>query len=493
MTVDPTGTKTVRNLIDGVRLESVTGRVRERRDPADDRQVVSRYPESDAKDADAAVSAVAAGWRAWADTSPERRAAVLESAAAVLDQQRDMLVEELVREEGKTRAEATMEVSRTPANLRFYAAEALRISGQTLPTGDGSLVFTTRTPVGVVVAITPWNFPLNIPSRKLGPALAAGNGVVFKPSDVTPLLGQRLVDALLEGGLPAGAIAALHGGAEVAQALVADDRVGAVTFTGSTAVGDAIHRSVPASRRTQLEMGGKNPVLVLEDADLDRAAALIVKGGFGLSGQACTGTSRVIVHDAVHDALLERVAEKARALRVGPGLADGVDLGPLANARQKESVLGHVRRAIDDGARLVVGGPDDDTQDLSAPELAHGHYVRPTVFADVDPSSALATEEVFGPVLAFLRVGSFDEALAVADGTRFGLSASIVTADIARAMRFAREAPAGLVKVNQPTTGQAMNAPFGGIKDSSTQTSKEQAGEAMMSFYTVDRTVYLSA
>src|SRR3954471_15308312 len=221
--------RTVRNLIDGAWVESVTGRTRERRNPADTREVVSTFPESDAKDADAAVSAVAAGWQQWADTSPEQRAKVLETAAAVLEQQRDSLIEELVREEGKTRAEATMEVSRTPMNLKYYAGEAMRTAGVTLPTGDGSLVFTLRAPVGVVAAITPWNFPLTIPSRKLGPALAAGNGVVFKPSEVTPLLGQRLVDALIEGGLPGSALALVHGHADVGKALVADRRIGAVT------------------------------------------------------------------------------------------------------------------------------------------------------------------------------------------------------------------------------------------------------------------------
>jgi aldehyde dehydrogenase (NAD+) len=232
---------------------------------------------------------------------------------------------------------------------------------------------------------------------------------------------------------------------------------------------------------------------VLEDADLDRAATLIAKGAFGLSGQACTGTSRVIVHDAVHDELVERIAAKARALRVGPGLSDGVDLGPQASERQQQSVLGYIARALDAGATLVAGGPDDDSQDLTAGDLAHGLYVRPTVFTDVDPASELATQEVFGPVLAVLRVQSFEEALQVADATRFGLSAGIVTRDIGRAMTFARRVNAGLVKVNQPTTGQAMNAPFGGLKDSSTQTSKEQAGDSMMAFYTVDKTVYLSA
>jgi aldehyde dehydrogenase (NAD+) len=479
----------VSNLVDGEWVDSVTGRTLERRNPADERDLVSTFPESDAKDAGAAVTGVRAGWHAWAEKTPEQRGAVLERAAAVLEGQRATLVEELVREEGKTRAEATMEVSRTPMNLRFYAGEALRTTGQTIPSSDGSLLFTSRGPVGVVAAITPWNFPLNIPSRKLGPALAAGNGVVFKPSEVTPLMGNRMVEALLEAGLPAGAIAVLHGGAEVSRALVADDRLDAITFTGSTAVGESIHAVVRASQRTQLEMGGKNPMVVLEDADLDRAATLIAKGAFGLAGQACTGTSRVLVHGDVHDALVERVVARAQALRVGNGLADGVDAGPQATARQQQNVVGHIRRALDDGSRLVAGGPD-------APEgadLAHGHFVRPTVFTDVDPASALANDEVFGPVLAVLRVGSLDEAIQLAGATRFGLSAGIVTNDLGRALRFAREVPAGLVKVNQTTTGQSMNAPFGGLKDSSTQTSKEQAGDAMMAFYTSDKTVYLSA
>ena len=484
-----TPTVAVRNLVDGQWTDSITGRTAERRNPADERDLVSTYPESDAKDAEAAVAGVRAGWHEWAAKTPEQRGAVLEKAAAVLEGRRASLVEELVREEGKTRAEATMEVSRTPMNLRFYAGEALRTTGTTIPSSDGSLLFTWRGPVGVVGAITPWNFPLNIPSRKLGPALAAGNGVVFKPSEVTPLLGTRLVEALLEGGVPAGAIAVLHGGAEVSKALVASDGLDAITFTGSTAVGESIHSVVRASQRTQLEMGGKNPMIVLEDADLDRAATLIAKGAFGLAGQACTGTSRVLVHGDVHDALVERVVAKAEKLRLGNGLADGVDAGPQATPRQRDNVVGHIRRALDAGSRLVTGGPESP----EGADLAHGHFVRPTVFTDVDPESALATEEVFGPVLAVLRVGSFDEAIELAGATRYGLSAGIVTNDLTRAMRFAREVPAGLVKINQTTTGQSMNAPFGGLKDSSTQTSKEQAGEAMMTFYTADKTVYLSA
>ncbi len=473
------------NFIGGEWAGSASGRTRERRNPADTREVVAVVPDSDAKDASDAVSVVAAGYREWADRGPEARADVLNRAADILAGRADELARELVREEGKTLTEALTETRRTPANLRFYAGEALRVSGQTFASDD-ALVFTAREPVGVVVAITPWNFPLNIPSRKLGPALAAGNGVVFKPSEVTPLLGQRLVEALVEAGVPAGALALVQGGAEAGAALVADERVGAVTFTGSYAVGSAIHRAVGPSVRCQLEMGGKNPVVVLDDADLERAAAIVVRGAFGLSGQACTGTSRLIVHEAVHDELVERIASAAATRRIGDGLADGVQMGPLATRAQLDRVRGYLDAAAQAGAKLYAG------DEPLGPEHEHGHFARPAVLTDVERSSALAREEVFGPVLAVLRVASFDEAISVANDTEYGLSAGIVTRDIEQALRFARQVDSGLVKINQPTTGMAMNAPFGGLKHSSTQTFKEQAGETMMHFYTVDKTVYVS-
>ncbi|MGH3630980.1 MAG: aldehyde dehydrogenase family protein [Sciscionella sp.] len=473
------------NLIGGEWVGAVNGRWCERRNPADTSVVVSTYPDSGPEDAKQAVGGVLAGYREWSDTAPGARAEVLQRAADIMARDAERLARELVAEEGKTLAEAKGEAGRTPANLRFYAGEALRMSGRTYPTADGSLVLTTREPVGVVLAITPWNFPLNIPSRKLGPALAAGNGVVFKPSEVTPLMGQRLVEALLEAGLPAGAIALVQGDGGVGAALVADDRVDAVTFTGSSAAGAAIHRAAGVRQRCQLEMGGKNPVIVLEDADLDRAAALIVRGAFGLSGQACTGTSRVIVADAVHDALAEGVAARATALRVGDGLLDGVDMGPLATEAQLAKVGEHLATAREEGARSLTG-----RQHLDAGE---GHFARPSVLVDVAPSARVAREEVFGPVLGFLRAGSFDEAVKLANDTEYGLSASIVTADIGRALSFAKQSESGLVKINQPTTGMAMNAPFGGMKNSSTQTFKEQAGETMMHFYTTDKTVYVSS
>ncbi len=476
-----------RNFIGGEWREAGTGRVRERHNPADNRELVGVAADSGAADVHDAVTAVAEGWREWAGRTPQARAEVLERAAGILAAQAQELARELVREEGKTLAEALTETTRTPANLRMYAGEALRLSGQTFPTGDGSLVFTAREPVGVVAAITPWNFPLNIPSRKLGPALAAGNGVVFKPSELTPATAEALVRALLDAGLPPGALALVHGGAEAGAALVADRRVGAITFTGSSAVGAAIHAATVPAQRCQLEMGGKNPMIVLADADLDRAAALIVRGAFGLSGQACTGTSRVIVEDAVHDALSDRLVAAARARVVGNGLSDGVDMGPLASADQLAKVRRSLAEAADDGAKVQAG------DESLAAGCEHGHFVRPAVLTDVTPDSAIARQEVFGPVLAMLRVGSFDQAVAVANGTEYGLSAGIVTRDVGRALEFARRVDSGVVKVNLPTTGVAANAPFGGVKNSSTQTFKEQAGDTMMHFYTVDKTVYLGS
>jgi aldehyde dehydrogenase (NAD+) len=475
------------NYVAGEWVPAASGATFERGNPADTDDVIGVFPESGAADVAAAIDAVVAGCAEWAAYAPDRRADLLERAAALLEARQDDLARELVREEGKTIAEASNESRRTPANLRMYAWEALRLTGQSFPSADGSLVLSMREPVGVVGAITPWNFPLNIPSRKLGPALAAGNGVVFKPSEVTPLLGQRLVEALLDAGLPKGAIALVQGGAEAGAALVADQRVGAVTFTGSTAVGEAIHAHVGASRRCQLEMGGKNAVIVLEDSDLDRAADLIVRGAFGLTGQACTGTSRVIAQDAVHDELVSRIAKFVLDRRIGNGLDPQTQMGPLATEAQLAKFLDYVELAQAEGAHLVVGG-----ERLTGNGLDRGYFVRPAVFDGLTPEMRVSREEVFGPLLGFQRAGSLDEAIELANATDYGLSAAIITSDVGRALAFARRIDAGVVKINQPTTGNAMNAPFGGLKRSSTQTYKEQGGEQVMHFYTREKTVYVA-
>lgn len=461
------------NLVGGQWVDALGGGTFLRRNPADPDDVVGEFPDSTAEDVRAAVAAVEEGAAEWAEVSADGRAEVLRRAADLLEGRRTALTAELVREEGKTAAEAAMETSRTPLNLRFHAAEAQRVDGRAYRGDDGGLVYTWREPVGVVGAITPWNFPLNIPSRKLGPALAAGNGVVFKPSPITPLMAQRLTEALLAAGLPPKALALVHGGARPGAAVAEDPRVGAVTFTGSTATGRAVHAAAGPTRRVQLEMGGKNAVVVLPDADLDKAARIIVKGAFGLSGQACTGTSRVIALPEVHDPLLDRVVKLARE----------VEMGPLAADFQLRKTLDYVRIGQEEGAELVTGG-------RRLP--GKGYFVSPAVLTGVGRGSRLAREEVFGPVLAFQRAGDFDEALELANDTEYGLAAGLVTRDLSRALDFARRSRTGVVKVNQPTTGMAMNVPFGGLKASSTQTYKEQAGPSMMLFYTQEKSVYIS-
>ena len=321
------------NYIDGAWCPAESGDSFESRNPADTNDVIGRFPSSGAADGKRAVAAVHADAATWANASPEQRAAVLEKAAGLMLGKTDALARELTREEGKTLAEATNEIKRTAANLRLYAGKALRIRGETFPTEGDQIVCTIRQPVGVVVAITPWNFPTSIPARKIGPALAAGNGVVFKPSYLTPLMGYRLVELLLEAGLPPKTIALLHGrGAAVGEALVSAKHTRAITFTGSYATGQRIYRCAGPERKAQLEMGGKNTCIILADADLDKAVGIVTRGAYGLSGQACTGTSRVLVATELHDRLVEKLVAATAAIRVGNGLDDGTQ---MFSARQQ--------------------------------------------------------------------------------------------------------------------------------------------------------------
>lgn len=459
----------------------------ERRNPADARTVVSIAPESTAADVAAAVDAAGEAAPRWSATSPSARAELLERAAAVLAAGGGPLAAELTAEEGKPAADARAEVGRTPKNLALYAGEALRLTGTTFPPDEaGAVVYSQRDPVGVVGVITPWNFPLNLAARKIGPALAAGNTVVFKPSPMTPLMGERLAAAFAEAGLPAGVLNVVHGSAAGAH-LVADERVAGITFTGSTATGERIHAAVGLGRRTQLELGGNNPVVVLADADLDRAAEVVAASAFNLTGQACTGAGRILVAEAVHDALVDRVVALAARHRLGPGDREGVTLGPLVDERARQAVHAAVTASLDAGAALACGGAlaEDDG-------LAPGWFYPPTLLTGVEPGMPIAAEEVFGPAVGVEPVTGLDEALARANATPYGLTAAICTRDLAAAQRFAAEVQAGMVRVNRPTVGAAFNAPFGGIKRSGTGVFKEQLGPGVMEFFTVARTVFLA-
>lgn len=478
----------VLNRIGDERRPASDGATFDRRDPADTRRLVSVAPESTAADVRAAVDAAAAAAPEWAATPAAKRAELLERAAAVLAGRADELAEEMVAEMGKPIGAARMEARRTPKNLELYAAEAVRLTGVTYPSDEpNTLVYSERQPIGVVGVITPWNFPLNLASRKIGPALAAGNTVVFKPSPMTPRMGERLGEAFAEAGFPAGVVNTVHGSAAGAM-VVADERVAAITFTGSTATGRRIHDAMGLGRRVQLELGGNNPIVVLADADLAVAAGVVARSSFSMSGQACTAAGRILVADEVHDELLERVVELAGAQVVGDPRRDDVTMGPLVDERAVQSMEHAVAAAVAAGATIATGGRRADRDDTR-----HGSFFEPTVLADVDPTMSLACTEVFGPVVGFERVGGLDEALARANDNDYGLTSSICTRDLAAAMRFAGSVEAGTVRVNRPTVGAAFNAPFGGIKASGSGTHREQLGPTVMDFYTSLRTVFLGS
>jgi aldehyde dehydrogenase (NAD+) len=474
-----------KNHIDGKWSASQTGEQFDDINPADTNDIVGRFPASSAADAEAAVRAASSAFASWKKTPISARAKILNRAADYLEANVDRFAAELTREQGKALNLSKDEMLRSAQTLRFYVVEGQSFAGETFPNDDPDMiVYTQREPLGVVSVITPWNFPVSIPARKIAPALIAGNTVVFKPSSDAPLSGYRLVEALVAAGIPNGVLNFIVGPAsEVGPAITVPPVVRAISFTGSTAAGEAIHRSVAFTTRTQMELGGKNPLIVMEDADLDKAVDLTVKGGLSLSGQACTGTSRVLVMKQVRAAFTEKLVRKVKALKVGSGMVAGNDIGPLATPRQLETVL----RYIEVGKReatLLCGG-----ERLSGPGYICGYYVSPAIFTDVTPDMRIAREEIFGPVIGIMEVTSYADAIAKANDTEYGLSAAIATRDPRYIHDFANDIEAGTVKINRTTTGNLINAPFGGLKRSSTSTFRE-SGRGALEFYTQIKTIY---
>ena len=404
-----------------------------------------------------------------------------------MEQNADQYAEELTREEGKHINDARNEVIRSAQTLRFYAVEGQTLPGETFPNDDPNMkVLTEREPIGIVSVITPWNFPLSIPARKIAPALITGNTVVFKPSSDTPLIALRLVEALHQAGIPKGVINFVTGKAsEVGDLLVTHPAVRAITFTGSTAAGEDIHKKSSFTTRTQMELGGKNPIIVMDDGDIDLAADLTVNGGFSLSGQACTGTSRVIVMKNVKDQFIKKLIEKTSSLKIGNGFEEGVKIGPLANEKQLKNVLKYIEFGKEDGANLAYGG-----ERLATGEFQKGFSYSQQSLPMLNLIIALLRKRFFGPVVAVLEVDSYEEAIKVANDVEYGLSASIVTNNLKIANQFTKDIQAGTVKVNRTTTGNLINAPFGGLKKSSTSTFRE-SGRVGLEFFTQLKTVYI--
>jgi aldehyde dehydrogenase (NAD+) len=481
-------TQAYRNFIGGEWVASSSGDTIAVRNPADTDDVLGSVPASTVEDVRTAIGAARDAFPKWAGLTAPERGRVLHRAANILETQVDEWTAALTREEGKTRIESQREIVRSVELLRYFAGDAWRVGGDLLPADTPhTLLYSARVPLGAVAIITPWNFPLSIPVWKIAPALVVGNSVVFKPASATPIMGIMLAKLLHEAGLPGGVLNIVTGaGGALGDALVTDERIAAVSFTGSYAVGHALYqKTAPRMTRTHLEMGGKNPIVVAADADLDKAVQIIAAAGFGLTGQACTAASRAIVERAVVKEFTERFTAAAQALKVGPGLAEGVQMGPAVSKGQRETDLEYVEIARDEGATVLAGGGAPDGSDYR-----RGHFVQPTVLANVKPEMRIAQEEVFGPVVGVIEATDLEEAFAIANNTTYGLSAGIVTNDLRKAMRFIERAEAGMVKVNQGTVGASIQAPFGGFKNSGSGMFREM-GKGAIEFFTKIKTIYL--
>jgi alpha-ketoglutaric semialdehyde dehydrogenase len=455
--------------------------------PADVQDVVAEAPASTAAEAAEACEAAAAAFPAWRQTPAPVRGQILYKVQRRMEERRQELAEALTREEGKTIGESRGEVQRAINVVEFFAGEARRITGETIPSElPNNFCYTLKQPVGPVGIITPWNFPIAIPIWKIAPALVSGNTVVFKPATLTPLTASLLVEIFDECGLPPGVLNLVYGGGrEVGDTIVRHPAILAVSFTGSNDVGVGLYGAAAARGiKCQCEMGGKNPIVVLGDADLDLAVESTVQGAFGSTGQRCTATSRAVVVEDIADEFVERLAARTAALVVGNGLNPGTNVGPSVDERQLETVLSYVETGQHEGARLIHGGQRirDDGRD-------RGYFVTPAIFDHVDANMRIAQEEIFGPVLSLIRVNDNESALSVANNVRFGLSASVYTSDVAAMFRFVDRLDAGILHVNSPTVGGEAHIPFGGMK--ATGVGLREMGRVAIDFYTELKVVYV--
>jgi len=473
------------NYISGEWVPPVGGEYLPNINPADRTDVVGEFPNSDSLDAKRAIEAAAEAQESWAALSAHARGEYLRQAADVLEKRADAVAFDLMREEGKSLPEAKGETLRGVTILRYYAAQTMMPDGEVIPSASAkTFLYTRRVPLGVCALITPWNFPIAIPLWKTAPALAYGNTVVLKPAGYAPLTAWNIANCFAEAGLPKGVFNVVFGaGARVGETLATHRSVSAISFTGSVQTGKTIAGWASAhGKKYQLEMGGKNAVVVLCDADLEQATNLTIQGAFRSAGEKCTATSRAIVLRDIYDAFAARLVEKTKSLKLGPGDDPDAYLGPVISESAQKDILGYIEIARREGAELLCGGgvPTGALFD-------RGFYVQPTVCGEVRPEMRIAQEEVFGPVLCLMRADDFDHAIALLNDVEFGLSASIFTTNLNAAMAFAERAQAGMIRINGETAGVEPQAPFGGFKASSSY-SREQ-GQAARDFFTQIKTI----
>ncbi|HAU57917.1 MAG TPA: aldehyde dehydrogenase family protein [Comamonadaceae bacterium] len=459
--------------------------------PSNLADVIGDYAQGDATNVDAAVAAAAAAFPTWSTSGIQARSDALDKIGSEIVARKDELGELLAREEGKTRPEAIGEVMRAGQIFKFFAGECLRLSGEVLPSvRPGIGVEITREPIGVVGLITPWNFPIAIPAWKIAPALAFGNCVVLKPAELVPASAWALADIIHRSGIPAGVFNLVMGsGRVIGDALVRHPGVAAISFTGSAGVGRGIAAACVANgKKVQLEMGGKNPQVVLDDANLDQTVELSAQSCFYSTGQRCTASSRLIVTDQIYPAFIEALQARMAKIKVGDARAAGTDMGPVVSQAQLEQNLSYVEIGQAEGARLVSGGTRVACHTGSGNQ---GYYMAPALFADTTPAMRINREEIFGPVASVIRVKDYEEALAVANDTEFGLSAGIATSSLKYATHFKRHSQAGMVMVNLPTAGVDYHVPFGGRKGSSY--GPREQGRYAQEFFTTVKTAYTLA
>jgi len=455
--------------------------------PANKNEVLEEFFFSGSEEAEEAVFAARKTFESWSASSPVERGKILRRTAYLMQKQKEDLAKTITQEEGKVLMESRQEVNSAIEELEFQAGQATCCVGEVVPSRDKNVFcYTSRKPLGVAAVITPWNFPLNVAARKIGPALVAGNTVIFKPASFTPLTAVKFTQILAESGFPAGVVNLIIGsGNLVGECFSQNPEITAISFTGSTEIGRHIREtSAKHGTKVQLEMGGKNAVVVLEDADLEQATRDISLAAYACSGQWCTSTSRVIVLKPVAKKLTDILVEKARSIVVGPGLDERSRMGPVAGKAQMEGILDYIELARKEGAQMLAGG-----HQLKEGRLKDGYFIAPTILGNVQPEMRIAKEEIFGPVLSIMTVSSFEEAVELANDVEFGLSSSIFTSSLQKAFEFINRSQTGLVHVNLPTSMKEPQLPFGGIKFSGS--GFPEAGKAGIEFFTNHKTIYI--
>jgi aldehyde dehydrogenase (NAD+) len=475
-----------KNYIDGNWVPSVSGQTFENRNPANTDDLIGTYQYSNARDVDVAIAAAAKAYESWRLVPAPLRAEILFKAAQIIVARKEEFARDMTREMGKVLNETRGDVQEAIDMTYYMAGEGRRMFGQTVPSElRNKFAMSIRQPLGVCSIITPWNFPMAIPSWKIMPALVCGNTVVFKPSSNTPQSALNFLNVLIEAGVPNGVVNMVTGDAEVGTAMTTDPRVSVVSFTGSTTVGRQVNQAAaPTFKKVHLEMGGKNVVMIMDDANLELAVDGCLWGGFGTTGQRCTAASRVVVHEKVYKKFVDAFVGRAKALVVGDGLDPKVDVGPSNSETQLQTVMRYVKIGQEEGATLALGG-----HRLEQGPYAKGFFHEPTIFTDVTPRMRIAREEIFGPVVSVIPCKSLEEAIAIGNGVEYGLSASIYTQDINRAFQAMRDLYTGIFYVNAPTIGAEVHLPFGGTKN--TGNGHREAGIAALEVFSEWKSVYI--